>query len=472
MSKLAQKGRAGPRGASTRGPTRPSTVASANPSLGRYVGTDGGGFAQLHRLNQQAAAQAIETLQRLAGNGAVARLIEEPKVTVQPQGGVPATSGPPPALGKGAANIAAPTAVLKFPDGPDRTALFGPGETEKEFAPELPGSSAEPLSREGSVHFGFSMHWLFQDMHEAAVGKVPIVGATSPNKPVRLQGSAQVEVTVPLILKTDPKAPAGLTLLQGRYGRLASQGTGGLLAGAPVTNDNTPDGGAVTVTPSLQFQEQIAQAEQVGYSISTTTPSTPFGIETWSFGGAVADQEQLAVNVNETFSRSYTVRVRFGKQATVPKESSFARTHFHVDSDTLENEEKLGQWYLGQSDDKGAGEDKGPDLSDSARCMIESGNAPIHITGYASATGSFSHNQKLARKRANKVKELINDLAGEGGGAKVVTKALGKYKAHGGERKEDRKAVIEVREIELAPDVKCAATSEGEEPEKNKKVPS
>jgi len=414
--------------------------------------------------------QAVQVLQRLAGNQAVARLIEGPTTRVQRAGEL-APKGPPPALGKGQLSVAPPTAVLQFPgDTPFSTAPFGPGKLEDEFKPELPGNSPDKATKGGAVLLRFNTSWHFAPMHEALIEKVPVLGITSPNRPVALDGEAIVEVNVPFSLKLDPQAPAVLTLLQARYATMASHGKGGALAGAPVTTDITPDGGAVTLTPSLQFQEQVAQAEQVGMSASVTSGATPLGLPTVTGGGSVADQEQLAVNINENFSRSYTAKLKVGQPGTLPRESSFARTHFRVDSDTLESEEVLGKWYLGQSESKEAGTEKGADLSDPARCAIESGNAPIYVTGYASATASFAHNQKLARKRAQKVKQLIVDLAGDG--AKVITKAMGKYKAHGGERREDRKAVIEVRSIELSPDAKCEKSSEGPEPPGNEKVPS
>jgi outer membrane protein OmpA-like peptidoglycan-associated protein len=115
-----------------------------------------------------------------------------------------------------------------------------------------------------------------------------------------------------------------------------------------------------------------------------------------------------------TVSRTFTVNVE------VPKPQTQQNIHatsvsFRVASDRVEEgqEAALVGWFMG--------------LPAEAREAVRTGQTQIHLTGHASTTQPGSANRVLSRGRAQRVQEILRDIAGSN--AKFEIFALGEYVA-------------------------------------------
>ena len=316
-----------------------------------------------------------------------------------------------------------PTAALVF--GSHEEVLEYSSAGALSFKELVPGAT-----QEGEVTFHVPVRWHFP---------------SSGNRPgdAPLAGTGLAHVRVPFSVGPDKDKPDQLVITwQGaRTIAMNSEGGGVTLSGAPVTTDATPNGGAATITPNLQFQEQLAHATTHGSVTMSHSTTATFSAGFLGTGGSLAQAEQVThdlspghqdqsqVSVTDSFSMSFTANVVVAKpeplQTTAQLEVLFA-----VNSDSTANggeEEKITKWY--QTLDK------------RVRDSIESGKTKINLLGKASATGSFEHNRKLAERRLGHVKDILQDLAGSD--AAFHTQALGRSQPHHqGEDPEERVVLV------------------------------
>ena len=388
----------------------------------------------------------LAQLQHAAGNAAVAQLLQSGMTTVQ----------------RDAEAINVPIADGAMGFSPKARLFVGGKQAVPDVAftsdAPLPFASFQDASGNlanrtlGSVQFDVPVSWSFPP------------GGNRPEA-TPLKGHGFVRADVPFILsftanptpkeeKQRKKDLAGegndpsvlsFTFQQARYPELFSTGGGANLVGAPVTTDSALEGGAVTITPTIQFQEQLSHATQDQTSVSGTSAATPAGLPTVTIGEATGTQDQSQVNVTDTLTKSFTALLKLDQPKPPPVATEFGLDDvgFAVDSDSIVNEEQITNWYQGEvggTDVNGAGISVA--VSDAARAAIESGKAKINLLGKASATASYAHNRKLAHRRVDKVKDILSDLAGSE--AQFHTQAIGRSKAKKkGEAKEER--VVEIR---------------------------
>lgn len=224
---------------------------------------------------------------------------------------------------------------------------------------------------------------------------------------------------------------------QPRTTEMSSDGKGASLTGTGTATDVSDDGGSVTVTPQLQMQSQSAAAGQ-----GSTTGGVSF------IGTAqtqLSEQFQQQMSDTQSMSRSFTADVKVPPAASLAPKMQFEGESatvgpFGVDSDKLPGgmEDNISAWYLGESAFNGP-DGVMPAISSGAREMIEAGQVEMRVTGHASATGSSAHNRELSRRRAEKVTNILKDLAGSD--IKINQRALGRAKTRTkpGQPREDPK---------------------------------
>ncbi len=329
--------------------------------------------------------------------------------------------------------IQVPTNNGRMSLNPTAALVFGSYEEVLEYSTAGTLSFKELLlgaTQEGEVAFHVPVRWTF-----------PSGGNRPSDAP--LTGTALAHVRVPFSVAADKDKPDQMvvTWQTARTVAMTSEGGGVTLSGAPVTTDSTPHGGAVTITPSLQFQEQLAHATTHG-SITMSHGTT--GTVSAGFlgtGGSIAQTEQVShdvkpghqdqsqVSVTDSFSMSFTANVVLPKPDQIPTTAQL-EVLFAVDSDSTTSggeEEKITQWYQA--------------LDKRVRDSIESGKTKVNLLGKASATGSFEHNRRLAERRLAHVKDILQDLAGSD--ASFHTQAVGRSQPHRqGEDPEERVVVV------------------------------
>jgi outer membrane protein OmpA-like peptidoglycan-associated protein len=340
------------------------------------------------------------------------------------------------ALGASSDRIQIPASNGRITLNPTAALVFGSHEEVLEY------SSAGTLSfqalilgptQQGEVVFHVPVSWKF-----------PSTG----NRPadVPLSGTALAHVRVPFSIGPDKDKPdqLAITWQTARTVAMNSAGGGATLTGAPVTTDPTPNGGAATITPTVQFQEQLAHAKTHGSVTMSHATTATFSAGFLGTGGSVGQTEQVThdlsagsqdqtqVSVADSFSMSFTANLVLPKpeevQTTAKLEVLFA---VNSDSTAGGEEEKITQWYQG--------------LDKKIRASIESGKTRIALLGKASATGSFDHNRKLAERRVSHVKDILSDLAGSD--AKIHTQAVGRSQPHHpGEDPEERVVLVTLGE--------------------------
>jgi outer membrane protein OmpA-like peptidoglycan-associated protein len=312
---------------------------------------------------------------------------------------------------------------------PSATLVFGSQGEKLEFSSNNPQSFQELVigaTQQGEVVFYIPVRWNFP---------------TTGNRPreALLVGSGLAHITVPFSVGPDKDKPEQLVITwrNARTLGLSSDGAGAALVQAPVTTDVTPTGGSATITPTLQFQEQLSHAvTTAGNTLSIGGgPTTPIFSETVTATTDVGGghQEQSQVNVTDSFSMSFTANLVLPKPQEVDTSATLT-VRFRVDSDATASsgeEDKITKWYQG--------------LDKKVRASIEGGKTRIDLLGKASATGSTEHNRQLAHRRVQHVQDILADLAGSD--AKFHTQAIGRSQPHHpGEDPDERVVLVSLGE--------------------------
>lgn len=172
-----------------------------------------------------------------------------------------------------------------------------------------------------------------------------------------------------------------------------------LVMPVPVQNDLTPNGGTIRVTPQIISSGSVSSGSNVGaqevvgggFSGSDTTPRV---------GG---------------WSNSFAVDLVVPRPAAPIPTTYVTNIHFDVNSDTIEEggERHIVGWYRG--------------LPADARQSIEDGNSTITLSGHASTTQPGPANRELSRRRAQRVQQILQDIAGSN--ARFRVHAYGEYRA-------------------------------------------
>jgi outer membrane protein OmpA-like peptidoglycan-associated protein len=315
---------------------------------------------------------------------------------------------------------------------PSATLVFGSDVEKLEYSNSGPQSfrelviavtkEGELVTTEGEVVFYIPVSWSFP---------------TTGNRPAEapLVGSGLAHITVPFGVAPDKDKPEAyvLTWRNPRTLGLSSDGAGASLVQAPITTDVTPTGGTATITPMLQFQEQLSHAvTTAGNTLSIGGgPTTPIFSETVTMTSDVGGghQEQSQVNVTDSFSMSFAAIVRLAQPQKLDTKAALT-VHFRIDSDAPASngeEENVTKWYQG--------------LPKRLRTSIEGGRTRINLLGKASTTGNNEHNRQLAHRRVKHVQDILADLAGSD--AKFHTQAIGRSQPHQqGENQEERVVLI------------------------------
>ncbi len=263
---------------------------------------------------------------------------------------------------------------------PSATLVFGSDVEKLEYSNSGPQSfralvisatkeGEVAATTEGEVVFYVPVSWSF-----------PKTGNRPAEAP--LVGSGLAHITVPFGVAPDKDKPEAyvLTWRNPRTLGLSSDGAGASLVQAPITTDVTPTGGTATITPTLQFQEQLSHAvTTAGNTLSIGGgPTTPIFSETVTVTSDVGGghQEQSQVNVTDSFSMSFTAIVPLPQPEKLDTKATLT-VHFRIDSDaTASNgeEENITKWYQG--------------LSKRLRTSIEGGKTRINLLAKASTTGT------------------------------------------------------------------------------------
>jgi outer membrane protein OmpA-like peptidoglycan-associated protein len=355
-------------------------------------------------------------------------------------------------VAKKAATPVAPPPVVKPPAAPrpvdvpsgdghltisaSATLLFGTQKDERAFGLDQELTLDQLVLGDvdhGQVEFKIPVTWQFPTMGEKA-------GAAT----MGLGGRGLAHVAVPFSINSDKPEQPSIAWQSPRTIAMTSEGGGATLTVAsPPSTDTTPDGGAATITPTIQFQVQVALADTtagdtVGGSAGFPSITIPIPVigsvkvdpsaqVTHDKGGGHQEQTQAAIT--DSFTRSFTAKVVLPKPETVDTLTAKPLVVlFAVDSDaTASDEQVITDWWKG--------------LDKKLRNSILTGKTPFNLLAKASATGSLEHNRKLAHRRARKVKEILADLGGNH--ATFNVEVLGKADAKAkGEDQSER--VVEV----------------------------
>jgi outer membrane protein OmpA-like peptidoglycan-associated protein len=283
----------------------------------------------------------------------------------------------------------------------------------------------------GQVEFTINVTWQFPTMGERA-------GAAT----MGMGGKGLAHFAVPFSINSDKPEQPSIAWQSPRTIAMTSEGGGATLTVAsPPGADTTTDGGAATLTPTVQFQEQVALADTTaGNTVGGSAGFPSITIPIPFIGGLKIDpsaqvthdtggghQEQTQAAITDSFTRSFTARVVLPAGADASKAPPLV-VLFAVDSDaTAADEQVITDWWKG--------------LDKKLRTAIERGKTPINLLAKASATGSLEHNRKLAHGRADKVKEILADLAGDHATFNVQVPGKADAKAKGEDQSE---RVVEV----------------------------
>jgi outer membrane protein OmpA-like peptidoglycan-associated protein len=400
---------------------------------------------------QPAAPRSIfkaKTTPQPASASAVPQTAGARTATAMPSPGQPAT---PHAVGPSNDRIQIPAGDGRVTLNPTATLVFGSHQEVLEYSSAGTVSFQELVlgaTQEGEVIFYVPVGWKF-----------PPAGNRPADTP--LVGTGLAHVRVPFSVGADKDKPdqLAITWQSARTVALKSEGGGATLSGAPVTTDPTPNGGAATITPTVQFQEQLSHATTHSSVTMSHATTATVSIGFLGSGGSMAQTEQVThdlspghqdqsqVNVTDSFTLSFTANVVLPKPEPVQVTSQL-EVRFAVNSDSTASggeEEKITTWY--QTLDK------------KLRTSIESGKTKINLLGKASATGSFDHNRKLAERRLGHVKDILQDLAGSD--ATFHTQALGRSQPHHkGEDPDERVVIVTLGDNRPATVVSDEATPE------------
>ena len=173
-----------------------------------------------------------------------------------------------------------------------------------------------------------------------------------------------------------------------------------LVIPAPTLQSTTSDGGTIRVSPQILSAGSISAGASPGVA--------PGGI-----GGSVS--------ATETTPRVSGWAQTFAVELIVPRPAAPLRTtyvtsvHFDVGSDAIEEggERHVVGWYMG--------------LPADVRRSIEDGNSTIILRGHASTTQPGPANRELSRRRAQRTRQILQDIAGSSARFRIY--ALGEYRA-------------------------------------------
>src|SRR5262249_52762095 len=137
-------------------------------------------------------------------------------------------------------------------------------------------------TQDGEVIFYVPVAWNF-----------PPAGNRPKDAP--LVGTALAHVRVPFSVGADKDKPdqLAMTWQSARTVAMNSEGGGAVLTGAPVTTDPIPNGGAATITPTVQFQEQLSHATTHGSVTMSHATTATASVGFLGTGGSVAQTEQV-----------------------------------------------------------------------------------------------------------------------------------------------------------------------------------
>jgi outer membrane protein OmpA-like peptidoglycan-associated protein len=295
------------------------------------------------------------------------------------------------AASSGGRIIVSPTAVLTFGQHQEDLVFTSP-TCSLPFQPLVAGDA-----NEGQVEFKVPVSWKFPPIQER-----------SGEAAMALEGQGLAQYIVPFTINTDKPEQPSVVWQNATPVELTSDGGGATFAvpSPPVVTNTTADGGTANFSPFFQFQVQVALADTTagdtisvseGFSIAIVSANVQGTHDT---GGG--HQEQLQASLTKLKTFSFTAKVALTKPKApdpLPKAPPLV-VLFDVDSDkTTSDEGPIREWYKG--------------LDKRLRNSIETGRTPINLLGKASATGSEEHNRQLAHRRANKVKDILQDRAGD-----------------------------------------------------------
>jgi outer membrane protein OmpA-like peptidoglycan-associated protein len=183
-----------------------------------------------------------------------------------------------------------------------------------------------------------------------------------------------------------------------------TEGKGASLDKQPTASGDPDDlGGSVTISPSITFQVQTAAQTQGTVNVDLVIVD-----------GSVSEAFQSAVNEVESIGRAYTANLKYQEPKPTPPTTASKlfqqEVFFAVGSDKVSDPEytKLRSWFEGKLPGVGSGSDPIPP---EANGSVMSGNSEVNLFGQASNTGSPAYNQALSRRRAQHVRDIMQDFA-------------------------------------------------------------
>ena len=160
-----------------------------------------------------------------------------------------------------------------------------------------------------------------------------------------------------------------------------------------------------TLTPTIQFQEQVALADNKAGDTVTGGGGWTIPIIGVDLSGQVTHdvgkghQEQTQATITNSYTLSFTAKVVLPKPETVVP--STAPPLVVLFWSIPRHRVRRGRHHQVV---QGARQE--------AANLHRVGQDPVNLLGKASATGSLEHNRQLAHRRAGKVKDILADLAG------------------------------------------------------------
>jgi outer membrane protein OmpA-like peptidoglycan-associated protein len=231
------------------------------------------------------------------------------------------------------------------------------------------------------------------------------------------KGSARLVTLTPFrVLTTVGKDDDKIKFSKTRPTLQFTEGKGASLDKQPTATEDADDlGGSVTISPSITFQVQTAAQTQGTVNVNLVIVD-----------GSVSEAFQSAVNEVESIGRAYTANLKYQEPKPTPPTTVSKlfqqEVFFAVGSDKVSDPEytKLRSWFEGKLPGVGSGSDPIPP---EANGSVMSGKSEVNLFGQASNTGSPAYNQALSRRRAQHVRDIMQDLASSNAKFNIV--ALG-----------------------------------------------
>lgn len=268
----------------------------------------------------------------------------------------------------------------------------------------FPGSSSTSFTlspgMQGTIRVVVNMGW-FQD-----------------NAVFNYSGSAYSGTDVPFTVT----AQGDLQLQQAIPSATSHGDAAELVTPVSVATGNSPTGGYIIVSPIIRSEGAVTATSGIDVGASS-------GVDV---GGSFGAEE--TTSRTQAWQRSFTVNLIVPRpQTPTPQTIMYAtQAHFAVRSDRVEigTEEHIVRWYMS--------------LPEDVKSSVRAGSTPIVLEGRASTTQPAPANRELSRRRAERVQQILRDIAGSQ--AQFQLSALGEYQA----RTADEVEELTERRVEIS----------------------